>query len=213
MERIGLLGGTFDPVHDGHIQLAQAAINEYRLDRVLLVLAAGPPHKMSAHVTDFFHRREMLKLALQGVSNIEPCFIEADLPLPSYTVDTLRTLQQERGSEVAFYFLIGMDAFVEILTWKSYRELLQRVTLIVARRIGYEQPAELDWLAGELGFVQGTDAWKSLNNSNDILFLETLPIDISSSAIRENLQSGRQHVPGVNEKVLRYIRQHNLYST
>ncbi len=211
MERVGLLGGTFDPVHNGHLQLALAAKNELGLERVLLIPAVGPPHKRGGEVTGFHHRREMLLLALAGVEGLKPCFIEAELPVPSYTVDTLRLLQSREGRQLEYHFIIGMDAFADLLSWKEYRELLQRVTLVVARRKGFTDAQRLDGIAGSLGYHQSAKRWSGAPGLRDILFLQTAPVEISSSHIRHLLASGHSFVPEVHPEVMRYITRHRLY--
>lgn len=212
MEKIGLLGGTFDPVHDGHLQLALAAKNELLLDKVLLIPAAGPPHKSSEDVTAFGHRREMLLRALSGVEGLEPCFIEGNLPTPSYTIDTIRLLQARDRDRIEYYFIIGVDAFADLLSWKSYMELLRRVTLIVARRKGFTDTGKLINIADTLGYRQTTSRWYGTGGLRDICFLESSPCEISSSRIRDLLASGCREVAGVKRDVLEYIRQHNLYA-
>ncbi len=215
MEKVGLLGGTFDPVHVGHLQLAKAAIAEIDLDRVLLIPAADPPHKCSTRITPFARRVEMLRLVLGGdrdpKAKLELCLIEGRLPTPSYTVDTLRWLQSESGKEVDFYFLIGMDAFAELLTWKSYRELLCRVTLLVAPRQGFSPTDKLEQISRCLGYDRGANRWHAAEAFHDIVFLHSMVPEVSSSAIRQALARGKGEVAGLDSRVLDYIRSHGLY--
>lgn len=211
MQKIGLLGGTFDPIHDGHLQLALAAKRELALDSVLLIPAAGPPHKNSASVTSFAHRKEMLLLALAGVDGLAPCFIEGDLPVPSYTIDTVRLLQSDTTSEREYYFIIGVDAFADLLSWKSYVELLRRVALVVARRRGFRGTDKLTAIAQSLGYAQKPDLWHSADGLRNIYFLKTSPVEISSSHIRDMLSAGCGQVAGVDPAVLDYARNHKLY--
>lgn len=211
MERVGLLGGTFDPVHAGHLQLAQTARDELQLDRVLLIPAAGPPHKCSVEVTSFRHRREMLLLALQGAEGLEPCFVEGELPVPSYTIDTVQWLQSCHGNLVEYYFIIGVDAFADLLSWKAYRELLRRVTLIVARRRGFTDNDRLREIAESLGYSRSSTRWTSARGLCDIYFLQSIPPEISSSHIRTQLAAGSTAVEGVHPLVLRYAARHQLY--
>lgn len=212
MERVGLLGGTFDPVHDGHLQLAQAAKDELRLQRVLLIPASAPPHKPQRAVTSFDHRRQMLLLALQGVDGIEPCFIEGELPVPSYTIDTLRVLQAQDRTRIEYLFIIGEDAFAELLSWKAYREVLQRVSLIVARRPGWHASANrLEGMALALGYSTSELLWQGKQGFKDIHFLQACPPMISSSDIRRSLVAGNTSVAGLHPLVLAYAREHRLY--
>lgn len=211
MRKIGLLGGTFDPIHDGHLQLALAAKRELVLDCVLLMPAAGPPHKSSESVTSFVHRKEMLLLALAGIDGLKPCFIEGDLPTPSYTIDTVRLLQSDTAGQSEYYFIIGVDAFADLLSWKSYVELLRRVTLVVARRGGFTGADRLVAIAQSLGYIQKPDLWHSTGGLRNIYFLETRPVEISSSHIRDLLSEGYRKVAGVHPAVVDYAQNHKLY--
>lgn len=213
MRKIGLLGGTFDPIHHGHIQLALAAKRELTLDSVLLIPAAGPPHKSSEAVTSFTHRKAMLLLALAGVEGLKPCLIEGDLPTPSYTIDTIRLLQSEGASDREYYFIIGVDAFADLLSWKCYVELLRRVALIVADRRGFAETGKLMTIAQALGYIQQPRLWLGANGLRNIYFLKTSPVEISSSHIRDLLGAGCRNVDGVDPAVLGYVQRHKLYTT
>ena len=111
--KIGLLGGTFDPIHYGHLQLAESALVECKLDKVVFIPSALPPHKNGAVITSFRHRLAMLSLAGQGFNGFECNAIEGDLPKPSYTIDTLRELLKHYKSDCQLYFMIGADAFLD----------------------------------------------------------------------------------------------------
>lgn len=213
MLHVGLLGGTFDPVHNGHLQLAQAALREFGLDKVLLIPAADPPHKSRDSVTSFHHRKMMLQLALADSDCCQACLVEGELPVPSYTIDTVRYLLLRDGGCVNYAFIIGVDAFADLLSWKEYCQLLSLVNLIVARRKGFSRQAELDNIAIRLGY--GVEAsgnrWVGQGELKDILFLDSQPDDISSSAIRAQLRRGAKNVIGVHHAVLEYIQKNGLY--
>mgnify|MGYP000465868642 CR=1 FL=1 len=213
MENIGLLGGTFDPIHDGHLQLADAARIEACLDKVLLLPAAGPPHKSQEEVTPFHHRKRMLELALKGVEYFEPCFIEEKLPVPSYTIDTMRYLLSRDDGTVNYSFIIGIDAFADLLSWKEYRQLLTLVHLIVARRKGFHRKSALDMIMVQLGYCSNPAGtrWEAKSGLKDIFFLDSQPDDISSSRIRSKLRSGAREVSGLCPEVLQYIQRNGLY--
>lgn len=212
MEKVGLLGGTFDPVHDGHLQLALAAKKELSLDRVLLIPAAGPPHKDRVAVTSFSHRKAMLSIAMSGVEGLEACFIEGDLPIPSYTIDTVRLLQSRDHGQIHYFFIIGVDAFADLLSWKSYIELLERVNLIVARRKGFKDGDSLAQIADCLGYRQEATVWSGTHGLRDIYFLKKSPVEISSSRIRTLLAAGCREICGINENVLKYIQENKIYT-
>jgi nicotinate-nucleotide adenylyltransferase len=211
MQRIGLFGGTFDPVHDGHLQLAQAARIELQLEKVLLIPAADPPHKSIVEVTPFLHRREMLRLALEGVDGLELCLIEENLPTPSYTIDTVRHLQANDNGNTDLCFIIGADAFVDMMSWKSYRELLQRVTIAVASRKGFRHGQRMIEISDALGYVREGRTWLHGRGLKDIVFMKDSPAEVSSSRIRELLKVGCAEIVGLNDKVLQYIQRHRLY--
>lgn len=213
MQNIGLLGGTFDPIHDGHLQLADAARTEVGLDKVLLLVAAGPPHKARDNVTPFHHRKRMLELALRDTDYVEPCFIEGDLPVPSYTIDTMRYLFNRDGDTVSYSFIVGIDAFADFLSWKEYRQLLTLVQLIVARRKGFSRESALDAIMIQLGYRsdQAGTSWEAQSGLKDIYFLDSQPDDISSSWIRSKLRAGAVEVNGLCPEVLQYIQRNGLY--
>ncbi len=212
MPRIGLFGGTFDPVHDGHLQLAQAARIELQLDKVLLIPAADPPHKSNVEVTPFNHRREMLRLALAGANHLELCLIEDDLPTPSYTIDTVRYLQAKDNDNTELYFIIGADAFVDLMSWKSYQELLKRVTLAVASRKGFRSEKRLEEISDALGYAREDHVWRQGHGFKDIVFMKDSPVEVSSSRIRELLGAGCVEIIGLNNDVFQYIQRNKLYS-
>ncbi|WP_240910085.1 nicotinate (nicotinamide) nucleotide adenylyltransferase [Desulfopila sp. IMCC35008] len=210
MTRIGLYGGTFDPVHIGHTQLAEAAICEAGLDRVLMVPAVVPPHKSERTVTPFDHRVEMVRLALVDHPGIELSLIESELPTPSYTIDTVRLLQRLLPTTTELHFIIGIDAFVEITSWKSYGELLSRVSLLVAMRQGL-CPQLLEKVRDELSYSKVAKRWVHSGGRKDIFFLSSPIADISSSTIRKQLLSGAFQVEGIPNQVMQYIQANNLY--
>lgn len=211
MKKIGILGGTFDPVHEGHVQLASAAKLEFALDKVLLIPAADPPHKSLAEITPYRHRLAMLKRAVPGTKGLEASDIEARLPTPSYTIDTVRYLQSSGGSLTHYYFIIGVDAFADLLSWKAYAELLQNVTLIVANRKGFFDTNKLVEVALAIGYKMNDKRWiATLEGFYDIVFLQNSPQQVSSTEIREILAAGNT-AKGVNSSVLRYIRENGLY--
>ncbi|MFV0438503.1 MAG: nicotinate (nicotinamide) nucleotide adenylyltransferase [Desulfopila sp.] len=211
MEKVGLLGGTFDPVHDGHVQLALAARREFGLERMLLIPAADPPHKQDVVVTAFSHRRQMLALALAGIKGLQPCWIEGEMPLPSYTVDTVRLLQSRDQNPTVYSFVIGVDAFADILSWKEYRELLSRVGLIVARRKGFTADRALAGIAATLGYRRQQTRWQGRQGLRDIHFLQASPPDVSSSHIRSLLAARRADIDDMHPAVIGYALDHGLY--
>jgi nicotinate-nucleotide adenylyltransferase len=153
----------------------------------------------------------MLLLALAGVEGLEPCFIEGDLPTPSYTIDTVRLLQSDSAGDSDYYFIIGVDAFADLLSWKSYAELLQRVVLVVARRRGFSETEKLTAIAQAFGYTLKPGLWQGTGGFRDIYFLKSSPVEISSSQIRDRLAEGCRKIPGVNPAVVDYAERHKLY--
>jgi len=211
-KKIGLLGGTFDPIHYGHLQLAESALVECRLDKVVFIPSALPPHKKGAAITSFSHRLAMLTLAGQGVNGFECNSIEGELAIPSYTIDTLRELLKHYKSDCQLYFMIGADAFLDILTWKSYQKVLQSVKFILSRREGYKE-TNLSDLLKKLGYTSSDGSWSGKDGKKDIYILDRLPENISSSGIRTKIKQG-ESVQGLLPKlVIEYIQKHKLYQS
>ncbi len=211
--RIGLLGGTFDPVHNGHLTAARAVKDQLDLDEVLLLPAAIPPHKSTYHISSFDHRAAMLAIAVQDEPGISLCLIEQERQGPSYTIDTLVQLNKQLP-ESHFYFIIGSDAFVDVHSWKDYQNLTDNADLVVLNRPGTLAPIS-EIIAGYFpDFITGSDktVWQSQDRVGKIYSLEISPVNISSSQLRCEIAQKNdigQHVPmGVAE----YISEHGLYS-
>lgn len=210
MTKVGLYGGTFDPVHEGHIQLAEAAISEVGLDRVLMVPAVVPPHKNDRSVTPFEHRVEMVRLALANHPKVELSLIESELPTPSYTIDTVRLLHTRLVAGTELCFIIGIDAFVEIASWKSYEELLSKVSLLVAMRHGCSLQL-LDAVRRKLGYNECGGRWSHSSERKDIIFLNSPIVGVSSSGIRRQLKNRASVVDGIPGRIVEYIKTNRLY--
>ena len=198
MSRVGILGGTFDPIHLGHLVVAEEVRRRLKLDEVLFVPAGMPYLKVDHHVTSAAHRLAMLKLALAAY----PCFkistIEIDRPGPSYSVDTISQLKVEFvGSDL--YFVLGWDNLEELPRWHEPERLLEWCRLVAVPRVGCPVPnlAALDKVLPGL-------------RDNVIMLSEPL-VDISASLIRERVAKGLPIDHLVPEAVARYIREKGLY--
>lgn len=206
--RVGVLGGTFDPLHLGHLRAAEVAREELDLDRVLFVPAASPPHKDASGVTDAEHRLRMVEAALRDEPAFQPSRIEVDREGPSYTVETLGRLREQEPS-ASLYFIVGTDAFVEIRTWRRWEELLASYSFVV-----HERPLhEIDSLRAVLPeplrerVVAGEDA-----SGQEGIFLVRRPmLDVSSTSIRNCARERRSIRFLVPDAVEAYIRRHRLY--
>ena len=135
--RVAVFGGTFDPVHLGHLAVARAAAEKFKLNQVYFVPADLPPHKLKRKLTDFQHRFAMLALATIDDKRFVPSLLDAHTGLPNYSIDTVRRIKQDLKRLDKLYFLIGMDAFKEIATWRQPEELLAECEFIVASRPGF----------------------------------------------------------------------------
>jgi nicotinate-nucleotide adenylyltransferase len=189
--RVGILGGSFDPVHNAHVALACIALDTLALDELRWV-PAGEPWQKTRRITSPLHRIAMLELAMAG----EPRFVlercEIDRPGPSYTLDTVHELRKrEPGAQ--WFLIIGQDQFTNLHTWYGWQELLSLVTLAVAARPGAAQPVD--------SRVQG--------RAYQVLPLPTM--DVSATAIRERVGRGQRIDDLVPPAVARYIGQHRLY--
>ena len=209
--RIGLFGGTFDPIHYGHLRLAETALSECALDRIIFIPAAMPPHKLAFELTPFHHRAEMLRLALHRRPEFECSLIEAQLPAPTYTVETLRHLCRQYDEDTEFFFLTGLDAFLEIPTWKDYNRLLAMASFIVSEREKEKLAPFKAQLVGELGYSMAGTLWKSNDDRLPVHFLTQAPLTVSSSTIRAKIRRGEPINGMVPEVICRYILAHTLY--
>jgi nicotinate-nucleotide adenylyltransferase len=209
--RIGLFGGTFDPIHYGHLRLAESALAECGLDRIVFIPAAMPPHKAASELTPFHHRVEMLRLAVGNRTEFECSVVEAQLPVPTYTVETLRNFRRQCAPDTDFYFLTGLDAFLEIQTWKEYNRLLAMASFVVSEREREKLAPLKTQLAGELGYSTTPHMWISSDDRLPVYFLTQAPIAVSSSIIRRKIRMGEPINDMVPEAVYRYIRANQLY--
>lgn len=210
---VGLLGGTFDPVHLGHIQLAEAAIQECLLKKVLFIPSASPPHKAGESVLCFHHRAAMVELVSANRSEFECNTVESNLPAPTYTINLLHALGHLYRDLSRFFFIIGSDAFLEILSWKSHWEVLSLVNVIIAIRKGNTR-LELENFLLRLGYYQPeAGKWIAPGRNRSIRLLKSQPDEISSSEIRFMVGAGRDVDHYLPDTVSRYIKQHSLYQT
>jgi len=202
--RIGLFGGSFDPVHLGHLHVARAAQRAFGLDRIAFVPAAQPPHKPGRRLEAGAHRVRMLELALAG----EPRWCVAELELArggtSYTIDTVRDLPQALGepADCEIFLLIGDDNLPGLPHWREARALLERVQPIVVRRVG----ALADLLA-PLRAACGTELARKVERG----YLDLEPVLSSSTALRGELADVQRQAADLPPAVLEYIRAHGLY--
>ncbi len=199
---IGLYGGSFDPLHIGHLIIARAVAERLDLQRVVFLPSATPPHKTLHTLADPAHRAKMVESAIAG----EPIFEFSDYDLkragPSYTIDTVNHFGKLFGSEVELYWIIGADSLVEFAQWHRASELVDTCQVITAVRAGWEQ-TEWDKLRSTFSEALVTKLQTGV--------LETPVIEISSTDIRERIRQGASIRHLVPDSVRAYINEHGLY--
>jgi nicotinate-nucleotide adenylyltransferase len=191
---IGVIGGTFDPIHIAHLVIAEAALEELSLRRVVFVPAARPPHKNEGGVTPVEHRLAMARLGIEGNPRLAVSDIEAKRESPSYTIDTIRELRAELEPGEEIHFIMGADSLVEFITWKDPEELLAACKFAVFPRPG----------------VSMDDADPSIRRKATVLHAPEL--SIASRDIRERVRQGRTIRYLVPAAVEAYIREKKLYT-
>lgn len=138
LRRVAIYGGTFDPVHNGHIEVARRVLELFKLDEVIFVPACVPPHKRNANLTSVFHRFAMLALATEADQRLLVSTIELDVPEQPYAVETVERMHSALGAETELFFLMGADSWLEIRSWHQWQRLLSLCNFIVVTRPGYE---------------------------------------------------------------------------
>ena len=214
-KRIGLFGGTFDPIHFGHLRAAEEIKHILNLDKILFIPSAIPPHKENSHITLAKDRLEMIRLAIDGNKCFEISDFEIESKSPSYTIITLEHFKNnEPDSE--FYFIVGNELFNEIETWRDYKRLFELANFAVITRPGF---SELDSsriplaLKGDFRYHNTIDNVISFtNNKKEIVFIEIKGIEISSTDIRGFVKSKQSIKYLVPDKVEQYILSQKLYA-
>ena len=215
---VALFGGTFDPVHAGHITVAQAAQRRFHLDAIYFIPSARPPHKSQRELMPFVHRYAMVALACADHPSFVPSLVEAPTPGFSshifYTIDTVRKFHREHPEDHV-YFIVGADQFLEIPTWKNYEALLDACDFIIASRPGFR----LDALRlvippekfGRAAAAAPPDTHKIVLRKSEIHLLTTVASHVSSTEVRERLEK-KQTIHGlVPARVEEYILGQALY--
>ena len=197
---IGVFGGTFDPIHLGHLAVAEEVRIRLRLARLLFVPAGQPWLKADHSISPVNHRVEMVRLAIANNPHFELSTIEVDKPGPSYTVDTINSLRHQLGAAARLFFLLGSDALFELPQWKEPWQLVQLCHLVAFTRPGSDLPS-LSWLESVIPGI-----------SQHITFLEVPQIDISATEIRRRVPQGVSIGYLVPEAVERYILEQGLYT-
>jgi nicotinate-nucleotide adenylyltransferase len=210
MQRVGILGGTFDPIHCGHLDLGVAAQTALGLDGMRLVTSNVPPHRPETEASSY-HRFAMVALAVAGRRGWQASDLELRAATPSFTTGTLQAFHAEGYAPTELFFVIGADAFADIETWKDYPAILDRAHFAVVSRPGFPAgglSVRLPQLAGRM--AAPTDTGGQLHPL--IFLIDAVTADVSSTAIRRRRAAGGSVAGLVPPNVQQHIEQHGLYS-
>ena len=203
LKRIGVMGGTFDPIHSGHLVTAEEAWKQFGLDQVLFVPSGQPPHKEDRESLDAEDRYLMAVLATATNPHFKVSRMEIDRPGPSYTIDTVKELHRIYGKNTEVFFITGADAILEILTWKQPERVLKEATFIAATRPGYDLKRLEESLPEAEKERHATDP--------RVLVMEIPALAISSTDIRTRVKEGRPITYLVPEGVSEFIEKNGFY--
>lgn len=197
MRKVGIFGGTFNPIHCGHLMMSEYLREECGLEEVILMPTGNPPHKVAQ--VSASERNEMVRIAVADNCYFSVSDLETNRQGLSYTVDTIRELQKEEDREM--YFIIGLDTLFELKSWKKFEELAKEIRFIVALRPNYMQK---NLMEQELDFL------KNQYNAN-IELVQTPLYEISSSELRDRLAKGKSVRYLIPNEVIQYIEEKGLY--
>ena len=196
MLKIGIMGGTFNPVHNGHLIAAKAARDQFKLDKVLFITSGNPPHKKGQPILDGTARHKMVSLAIAGEEKTEACDYEIKKETYSYTFETLKHLKKEY-KDAKLYFIVGADSFHDIPTWYKPRAIMELCTILVYDRDGYNPKEDLKNIKSEYYC--------------NVEFIKSVKVNVSSSQIRELVGEGKDISELVPKAVEEYIARNGIY--
>jgi nicotinate-nucleotide adenylyltransferase len=198
--KIGVLGGTFDPVHRGHVAMAEEARKELEIEEMLMMPAGRPMSKVEEPIATAGQRLEMLRMAVAARPHLKVSTMEMERPGPSYTVDTLAELKKKYGENAGIYFVLGWDSLAQLPEWREPGGIVARCHLVAVPRPGLPRPS-LDVLEKKLPGI-----------SKKVIFMDRPRLDISASSIREMIARGDKIDRLVPKSVAEYIIKHKLYT-
>jgi nicotinate-nucleotide adenylyltransferase len=211
---IGIFGGTFNPIHNAHLRIAEESRDQYDLERVIFVPAADPPHKPRNHQLSFPHRLAMTAMAVKDNPFFDVSGIEGERSGKSYSIDTLRVFCQ-RYPHDRLFFIMGSDSFAEIGTWHAYPDIFDTTSIIVLGRPGSVGMSLLSALpvaiAGQFCYDAAVNRLTHCSGTT-VSYLDGIPLPISSSSIRELVRHGRSVRYLVPDPVEHYLKEHTLYA-
>jgi len=210
----GLFGGTFDPIHLGHLRCSEEILELFNLDRIILIPASKQPLKAEKSVTPFSHRKEMVRRAIEGKGSFFLSETERERAGKSYSVDTVSHFLENYPERPELYFIVGQDAFQDIQLWKDWKRLLSLCNFVVMTRPGYAMKGLTEVLPGDLSsefrYERDIDGYKG-PGGYCIFFRRLTLLDISSTDIRARVQRGASIQYLVPDAVDDYIKKHSLY--
>jgi len=222
--RLGIMGGTFDPIHLGHLRAAEEIYWAFGLDQIIFVPAARPPHKEEAVIASALHRYEMVSLATVFTPYFTVSPVELQRSGKSYSIETVREFQKVAGPGTTLYFIVGVDAFLEMSEWREARELLSLTRVIVTARPGWRLDEVERLLTREQRRVLGRPTFKYCKVSEvdpeqvereltprQVLLVEVVSLDIASRGIRQLVEEGRSIRHLVPDTVAAYMAKNRLY--
>jgi nicotinate-nucleotide adenylyltransferase len=196
--KVGVLGGTFDPPHNGHLLIAREALAQLALTQVLFAPTGQPPHKNAAAHTPIEQRLEMVRLAIAPYPQFGLSRVDVDRAGPTYTVDTMRILREQFGERVELFFIMGLDSLANILTWRTPEQLIRLCKFAVFQRPGFA--ANLDELNRKIPGLR-----------RRVVLLQSSALDIAASDLQERVRAGQSIAHLVPQAVARYITETELY--
>ena len=202
--KVGIMGGTFNPIHFGHLVTAEEALKQFCLDKVIFIPTGNPPHKTSGILAGPEDRYLMTVIATASNPDFFVSRIEIDRKKTSYTIDTLKELKNIFRDSADLYFITGADAILEILSWKEPREIMQYCSFIAATRPGYDIK-KIEELKSKL------DSFRINSDGAQIYLMEIPALAISSTDIRNRIKSKRSIKYLLPESVSNYLLKHGLY--
>lgn len=211
--KLGILGGTFDPIHLGHLRTAEEIGQELNLEKVYLIPSASPPHKAREPVAAFDNRLAMVQLAVGDSALLEVLDLEGKRPGLSYSIETLKELHSTYEPQPEIFFILGTDAFREIKTWKDYQDLFDYAHFVIIERTGV-QLHELEPLLMELGFETKDTEREDIfirPSGKSVFRMSTTLMDISSTRIREMVAEGKSIRFLLPDPVRNYLMDKGLY--
>jgi nicotinate-nucleotide adenylyltransferase len=211
--KLGILGGTFDPIHLGHLRSAEEIGQHLALEKVYLIPSSLPPHKTEIPVTPFHHRLAMTRLGTDCSALLETMDLEGNRPGFSYSIETLQELHQIFGPEPDLFFIVGMDAFLEIKTWRNHKHLFDYAHFVILSRAGCRNQG-LEAILSDLeikGSKRGTGNLFEAPSGKSITLITSTPMEISSTKIRNMVKEDKSIHFLVPETVRAYIIKKGLY--